>query len=387
MRLLFITSTLTTGGAEMMLWKLLRELPRDRFQATVASLGPVGRPADLLAGAGFEVVQFGLPGKLLLAPFAAQRLLRRIRPQLIQGWMYHGNMAAWSLAMMTGFQARLIWSIRQSLYDLRDEKPLTRAVIRMNVRLSRRPERIVYVSETSRGQHERLGISGANACVVPNGFDLDYIGRQESQRAQVRTDLEIGPDEILVGHLARFHPAKDQLNLLRAVSKVARQRPGIKFALAGPGLDSSNGVLQKAIADSGVGSQVVLCGETSDPNAFLSACDLFCLSSSAEGFPNALGEAMACELPVVATKVGECEDVVGDCGLLVEPRNPDALAAAVLRLVALDAQSRAHLGEKARRRIMERYSIERVASLYQAIYLSRSTGEHQSRSDQVTTRS
>jgi glycosyltransferase involved in cell wall biosynthesis len=244
----------------------------------------------------------------------------------------------------------------------------------MNARLSRRPERIVYVSETSRRQHELLGISDAKACVIPNGFDLDHLGRQESRRAQLRAELKIAPGEVLVGHLARFHPAKDQLNLLRAASEVVRQRPEVKFALAGPGLDSANRVLQRVIADSALGHHVVLCGETSNPNAFLSACDLFCLSSSAEGFPNVLGEAMACQLPVVATKVGECEDVVGDCGLLVEPRHPAALAEAMLRLVALDAHARAHLGARARQRIMERYSIGRVASLYQAIYLYAGVG-------------
>ena len=270
---------------------------------------------------------------------------------------------------MTGCNTRLIWSIRQSLYDLGAEKALTRIVIRANARVSRSAERIVYVSETSRRQHEAIGFSDCNSCVIPNGFDLDHIERDGVQREQVRAGLGIGGNEILVGHLARCHPAKDQLTLLRAAREVIRQRPDVKFALAGPGLDSTNNLLVRTIAESALHRYVFLLGETSDPIAFRSACDVFCLSSSAEGFPNALGEAMACRLPVAATRVGECEELVGDCGYLVEPRNPSALASALMRIVLLDSGARVALGDRARERIKQRYAIARVAARYQALYL------------------
>jgi glycosyltransferase involved in cell wall biosynthesis len=245
----------------------------------------------------------------------------------------------------------------------------------MNARVSPSAERIIYVSEASRRQHEAIGFSNCNSCVIPNGFDLTHIERDEVQRKKVRAGLGIGPNEMLVGHLARFHRAKDQLTLLRAAREVVRQQPGVKFALAGPGLDCTNDLLVRTIAENALNRQVFLLGETSDPNAFLSGCDVFCLSSSAEGFPNALGEAMACRLPVAATRVGECEEIVGDCGYLVEPRNPDALASALMRIVLLDAGLRMALGDRARERIMQRYSIARVAARYQSLYLPHAAKE------------
>jgi glycosyltransferase involved in cell wall biosynthesis len=360
----------------MMLWKLLKELPRDRFQATVVSLGPVGRPGALLRELGIEVEHIGLPrlGASMLAPLRLHRLLMRIQPEVIQGWMYHGNLCAWVLAAMTGFRSRLIWSIRQSLYDLNNEKRVTRAVIRMSALASNRPERIIYVSGVSRQQHASLGFSDSNACVIPNGFDVAQVRRRDDARSQMRLALGLGKNNLLVGHLARFHPMKDQVGLLRAVSKIVSMRPHVKFALAGPGLDQANPALVRSVSDLGLGSRVMLLGELKDPVAFLSGCDLFCLASAwGEGFPNALGEAMACELPAVVTAIGECEQIVGDCGLVVEPKNPDAVASALLRLIDMDEGLRMKLGESARNRIAERFSLSRVAASYASMFLSPGT--------------
>jgi glycosyltransferase involved in cell wall biosynthesis len=336
----------------MMLWKLLKELPRDRFQATVVSLGPVGRPGALLRELGIEVEHIGLPrlGASMLAPLRLHRLLMRIQPEVIQGWMYHGNLCAWVLAAMTGFRSRLIWSIRQSLYDLNNEKRVTRAVIRMSALASNRPERIIYVSGVSRQQHASLGFSDSNACVIPNGFDVAQVRRRDDARSQMRLALGLGKNNLLVGHLARFHPMKDQVGLLRAVSKIVSMRPHVKFALAGPGLDQANPALVRSVSDLGLGSRVMLLGES-----------------------NALGEAMACELPAVVTAIGECEQIVGDCGLVVEPKNPDAVASALLRLIDMDEGLRMKLGESARNRIAERFSLSRVAASYASMFLSPGT--------------
>lgn len=355
----------------MMLWKLLREFPRDQFRTTVVSLGAVGRPAELLRGAGIEVVELGLPDwrKLVALPINAYRLLRRIRPDVIHGWMYHGNVAAWMLCAMTGFRTRLFWSIRQSLYDLGKEKRLTRIVIRAGVLASRTPEHITYVSQISRQQHEALGFCSSRACVIPNGFDLPTVDTDVDRRALRRARWGLDGSDLLVGHLARYHPMKDQLNLMRAAGEVVRTRSNVRFALAGPGLDAANRTLAHAILKHGLNGKILLLGETDDSAGFLSACDMFCLSSWAEGFPNALGEAMVCGLPAVVTRVGECEEIVGDCGLVVEPRDSHALAGALLQLVDLGPAARADMGRLARMRICENYSLATVAARYQSLYL------------------
>jgi glycosyltransferase involved in cell wall biosynthesis len=114
---------------------------------------------------------------------------------------------------------------------------------------------------------------------------------------------------------------------------------------------------------------VRLLGETTCPQALLSACDLFCLPSAwGEGFPNAVGEAMACELPCVVTRVGDGPDLVGATGLVVDPGDREGLAQALLQLVRLGHSGRARLGARARNRIVENFSLSDVAARYAEVF-------------------
>jgi len=369
-RLLVVSTTLTTGGAEWMLWKLLRRLPPDRFRSTVLSLGASGRPAAALQADGIDVVTLGLPQmrRLLASPLTAWQLLRRVRPHLIQGWMYHGNLAASVLCGLSGFGARLTWSVRQSLDFIGREKPMTRAVIRASALVSSGPAKIIYVTRGSREQHEAVGFAHAHGCVIPNGFDLDEIYRRPERRDSLRRQWGVSSDEFVVGHLARFHPAKDHLRLIQAAREVVRKRPNVRFVMAGTGVSSANSTLARAISDCELGSRVLLADETQDPVGFLSACDLFCLPSLAEGFSNALGEALACELPAVVTRAGASPELVGECGMVVDPGDSDALAAALLAMVDLEPNARQELGAKARARIEERYSLTSIVRQYASLY-------------------
>ena len=137
------------------------------------------------------------------------------------------------------------------------------------------------------------------------------------------------------------------------------------FVLAGDGLNAANATLAAALRQCGLERHVRLLGETAFPQALLSACDLFCLSSAwGEGFPNSVGEAMACEVPCVVTRVGDAPDMVDGTGLVVEAGDREALAQAILQLIRSGRAGRAALGEQARASIAERFALPRVASRY-----------------------
>jgi glycosyltransferase involved in cell wall biosynthesis len=366
MRVGFVTSGLATGGAEMMLYKLLKAVARERLEPLVISLGECGHPARLIEGLGIEVVGLGLdqrPGRSLpRAALNGYRALRRFQPHLLSGWMYHGNVAAWLFAR--NLQVPLVWNIRQTL-NLAQEKPLTRRVIRLGARLSRTPKRLVYVSRYAREQHRALGYWDQNALVLPNGFDLDAFRRDAAEGQRVRSELGVNDGTCVIGHLARYHPMKDQMGLIGAARRVVAEEPEVMFVLAGDGLNSANVSLAAAVRECGLEQHVRLLGETASPRALLSACDLFCLPSAwGEGFPNSVGEAMACELPCVVTRVGDVPDIVDTTGLVVESGDREALAQAILQLVRSGRAGRAALGAQARSRIAERFSLPDVAARY-----------------------
>jgi len=370
MRVGFIVSGLATGGAEMMLYKLLKSVAPGRLQPLVISLGNCGRPASLIQGLGITVLGLGLndraAGSLPRAGLHAYRTLKRFKPDLLSGWMYHGNVAAWLFARQ--LEVPLLWNIRQTL-NLAEEKPMTRRVIRLGAYLSRRPKKLVYVSRHSREQHRALGYCDDHGVVLPNGFDLDVWRHDTAQGKRLRSELGIDDGTCVIGHLARYHPMKDQVGLIGAARRVAAEEPAVRFVLAGEGLSDSNVALAAAVRQCGLERHVTLLGETPAPQALLSACDLFCLPSAwGEGFPNAVGEAMACELPCVVTRVGDAPDLVDATGLVVEPGDREALAQALLQLMRSGRVARAALGAQARARIAAHFSLPEVAARYAEVF-------------------
>lgn len=365
MRVTFVSSGLDTGGAESALLRLLPAVRTFGIEPSVVSLRSAGTVGPMLESLAIPTVYLELPrpAAILGGLSVLMRHLRQSRSALVHGWMYHGNLAALLAAARLGLP--VLWGIRQSLGLGTRDKWLTRRVIGAGALLSARADAIVYNSTAARLQHERRGYSAARATVVPNGFDTENLKPDVSLRDAVRAELGIGKTTPVIGHVARFHPAKDHLGFLRAAARVRQRHPSATFVLAGEGVDASNRDLARAVAGLGLDRDVRLLGRRQDIPRLMNAFDVLCLTSSGmEGFPNVLGEAMSCQVPCVGTAVGDVAEVIGDAGEVVAPGDPDAVAAAIQRLLSLEPTALLELGAKARQRIIDRFSIEDVARRY-----------------------
>ena len=367
-RVLHVITGLHTGGAETMLCKLVTGNGADGIGHAVLSLGVPGPVGARMVEAGIRVHTLGMRGLMPLPTHVAR--LRRItaaeRPHVIHGWMPHGNLAASSASL--GRAVPVIWGIRQSLYDLAYERPTTRLVIRLAARWSRHPARIVYNSHSGAEHHEALGYDRSRTLVIPNGFDTDAFTPSAEHRRAVRAELGISEDAIVIGMVARYDPMKDHGNLLQAAARLARERPDVHYVLAGRGVDETNAVLVDGRAGAGLSARMHLLGERADTARLFAACDVAVLTSYTEGFPNVLGEAMACGTPCVSTAVGEASWIVGETGRVVPPRDPDALADGMRWILALGAEQRRALGAAARRRIQSTYGLAAVRGQYARLY-------------------
>jgi glycosyltransferase involved in cell wall biosynthesis len=281
--------------------------------------------------------------------------------------MYHGNLAASMACSMAVKSPILAWNIRQSLYGLNSEKLITRQVIRSNRMLSKRPESIIYNSQVSRLQHEGFGFCSARGVVIPNGFDLDRFGPSVELRHSIRASFEIPMNSRVVGHIARLHPMKDHENFVHAAVIIAADFHDAHFLLVGRGVTPYHDTLQ-SIVPRDMQPRFHWIGERTDVADLMCAMDVFVLSSWAEGFPNVLGEAMACGVPCVATDVGDSAHLLDEHGRIVPPRDSDSLAAAVSELLCLDPHERVKLGLAARLHVETKYSISAIASQYTAMY-------------------
>lgn len=353
----------------MMLLKLL-SVTQDRYCEAVISLKDEGTIGPRIRELGVPVWGIGLrpiaPNPFSL--FRLRKLVRSFRPDLIQGWMYHGNIAANVAARFSAHRVPVLWNIQQSLYDISHERRLTAAIIRSGIRQSHRPVFIIYNSRVSAEQHTAFGYCPSKRLVIPTGYDCELFHPDHELRLLVRKGLGVTEGEVLVGLVARYHPMKDHVGFLRAAALVSREHPQAKFAMIGRGLPERTEI-RNLIAECNLGSQVLLLGERADLPRLTAALDIACSSSAwGEGFSNAVGEAMACAVPCVVTDVGDSAYAVGETGLSVPPREPQALAQAIGRLINAGHEYRQQLGRAARERIQSEFSLSSIAQRYQALY-------------------
>ena len=295
--------------------------------------------------------------------------LRRLRPDVVHCWMYHANLVGGGAALLAG-RPPVIWSIRQTNLDLASIRRRTRLIARAGAWLSSAvPQRILYNAETSRRVHQEFGYRRAPGdLVVPNGFDTERFRPDPAARASVRQELGVDDATTLVGLVARFDPQKDHSTFIAAAGLVRAAGSDIRFVLSGRGVDAGNDVLAGWIRAAGIGDRVALLGQRPDTARLNAAFDIACLSSMGEGFPNVVGEAMACAVPCAVTDVGAAADLVGDTGRVVPHSNPQALAGAILALAAMGPVARRALGRRARGRIEEHFGLRVMVDSYQKLW-------------------
>jgi glycosyltransferase involved in cell wall biosynthesis len=370
-KVLHVIGSLDVGGAEIMLAKLLRATA-GLVDARVVSLTADGPIGDRIRGLGVETVFLGMRRG---APdprgiFALAREIRDFRPKVVQTWMYHSDLIGGLAALLAG-RPPVIWGVRNAELEEQTAKWATRQTLRICALVSGLiPARIVSCSERGREFHVARGYRADKFDVIPNGFDLEAFRPDPAARKAVRIDLGIPVNAPAVGMVARYHPMKDFENFARAAALASRDLPDLRFVLCGEGVSADNAQLVGWLRDAGVLGRTSLLGRREDVPRVLASLDLFTLSSATEGFPNALGEAMACGIPCVSTDAGDARFILGESGRVVPVRSPKALADAWVELLRRDETARLRAGEAARQRMASRFSMPAVGAAFCELYPS-----------------
>ena len=368
--MLHVIGGLGTGGTEKVLSRLLAPLRQSGMDAMVVSLTTEGSEGEGMARDGIEVVALGMgPGTSSIGGLLRLvDLVRTKKPSLIQTWMYHADFAG-GLATLFHRSLPVLWNLRQSNLESLHNKRSTLWLARACALLSGQwPTRIICGSEAARTSHVAFGYEAARMIVIPNGFDLEAFRPDPVARREVRAELGIPDTSLVITHIGRFHSQKDYPNLLGAADLVAAARSDVCVVLCGDGVDYSNPLLAAWATRPALAGRFKLLGNRPDVQRILAASDVAASASIGEGFPNAVGEAMATGIPCVATDVGDTADLVGDTGMIVAPAEPQALASGILGLLDRSPEERSSLGLKARARIGELFGLERMATRYVSVY-------------------
>jgi len=364
-RILHVITGLGAGGAETMLYKLLGRTLDGPFKPSVVSLTTTGPIGDKIAKLGIEVAALGMSRRLPtpLSIWKLSSLIRRIQPALVQSWMYHSDLVAGLASSMAG-RVPIVWGIRHNELGS-TAKTRTLWTARVCAVLSHSiPARIVCCSAAARTTHEQIGYAREKMVVIPNGFDLGVFGPNSVAYSGLREELGLGPDALIVGLVARYHPEKDHRTFVEAAAKVRFSPERVHFVLCGLGASEDNEELVRLIADRGLTNRFHLLGLQDRMPWVTAAFDVASSSSRTEGFPNVLGEAMAAGVPCVATDVGDSAYLIGETGVTVPPGNAAAFADALDRLLALAPEDRRRLGQAARRRVSEQFDLGVIAKRF-----------------------
>lgn len=369
-KVVHLITGLGSGGAESMLLKLLCGIDRDRFENVVVSLTTDGWLGESIRQMNIPVYCMGMrPGLKTVTLFPRLiGLLRNERPAVLQTWLYHadllGLVASWFCPSGT-----LVWNVRTADFAVHSGR-IMKWTIKLCAWLSRFPDAVIANSEVGRRVHASLGYQPRHWSVIPNGFDLTRYRPDLSAARSVRNELGLSPETLLVGLVARHDPVKDHANFLQAARLLIVRFPDVHFVLVGANAVPTNSALAQLIATHGLQGHVHLLGERADIPRLTAALDIATSSSYLEGFPNVIGEAMACGVPCVVTDVGDSATLVGDSGKIIPPRDPVKLAGAWQELIQAGAEGRHQLGHTARQRIDANYGLENIIRRYETLYCS-----------------
>jgi len=368
--ILHVITGLGDGGAEGVLYRLCTNDSRNNH--VVVSLMGLGKYGPLLIQDGIELHcldmtmgTFSLHGLLRL-----WSLIRRIRPDVVQTWMYHSDLIGGIVARFAGV-SEVVWGIRHT--NLLEYSELSWFFLQYLCALFSWivPKHIISCAVSAKKSHMSLGFDVNKIVVIHNGFSLSDFCPDSVSGELFRSSLGIGKDSLVLGMVGRFNPMKDHLNLLQAMSLLKSQGFNFKIILVGTGLHYDNIQLQEWVKSCNLEDELYLLGPRSDVKAVMNALDFHVLSSAfGEGFPNVLAEAMACGTPCITTDVGDAALVVGDTGWVVPASNPVALANSIKIAIKEPLVKRYERSRLARERISTHFPLAQMVERYSDTYRS-----------------
>ena len=374
--ILHLIDTTGPGGAETVYLTLATKLDRRRYRSVVTTDVPIpGAPGgeisprgwlyDALRAGGMEPVVVRTTRAFDLAYLArVVRLALATRARLIHCHLLTSSVYGSVAGLLTGIP---VVATFHGAVDIPSGGRLSAFKVGI---INRGARRIVFVSDHLRREMlSATALDGARSVVVHNGVDADRFRPAPNDR--LRRELGIAADVLLVGALGNVRSPKGYDVLLECAALVSASSRRVCFVVAGDGTGDRElyeGLLSQR-ARLGLEGSVHFVGYREDVAGFLNGLDVFVLPSRREGFSLSTLEAMACGLPVVATRSGGPEEIVedGESGLLVPAGDARLLARAIERLRG-DERLRGSLAARARSRAAASFSIDGMVGAYQRMY-------------------
>lgn len=358
MKILLFIRSLEVGGSQRQLALLASGLAQRGHDIAVVVLYGGHAFEDMLTRAGVRVVALNKTGRWDVAGPLVRlwRLFLAEKADALYGFLpTQTTLAALLLWPRSG--TRLVFGVRSAAVEFDDYDALSAWSYRLEALASRRADLIITNARAARADAVARGMPADRIAVIANGIDTAALCPDPAAGRAMRAAWGFKADDFVVGMVARLDPMKDHATFIAAAKEFAQRHADARFVCAGDGPAAFRHGLEATADAHGLGQRILWAGEVRDLRAVYNACDVATLSSAfGEAFPNVIGEAMACGIPVVATDVGDVGLVVGECGEVVPPQRPDLLSDAWTRMRTRLSENPA-LRAEARARIMRHYDV------------------------------
>ena len=367
-KIVHIIVGLNVGGAELMLKRLvLNSQKKGKFKHEVISLTDLGVIGEDLKKSGVSVHTLNMKAaySLLRTYISLRNILKDIKPDVVQTWMYHADLIGGFAAKSLGVN-NIIWGIRNSALDSNSgiiKKAIRKACALLSNKI---PKKIICVASKAKTVHGNIGYCEEKMLVIPNGFDVNRFNVDNELRYRYRDELKIQHDKLVIGNIGRFTPAKNQVNFIKACLLLLEKGYDFDVIMAGRDISLNNFEIKKLVGNK---ENFKLVGEIDQPEKFYNAIDVFCLSSITEGFPNVLGEAMATERICLTTDAGDAREILGNCGYHIDGFTFNDIAKSIeINILSKYGYNLKKFGDTARLEIIAKYSLEKIVSDFESLY-------------------
>lgn len=356
-----MTRSLNPGGSERQLTTLACGLCRRGHQIEVIAFYSGGLLEAELRSAGVQVETLAKRGRWDVFGFLWRLIhaIGRDRPEILHGYLGVPNLLVLLLSLIFP-RMRAVWGVRASTIDFDHYDWLTAFLCKVECQVSRYADLIIVNSQAGFDHAAASGFPVAKMVMIPNGIDTERFRPDREARLRARAEWGIGEDEQLIGLVGRLDPMKDHPTFLSMAALLARQSASVKFVCVGDGPETYKQKMIELGDELGLSDRLVWAGLREDMAAVYNALDLLTLTSTGEGFPNVIGEAMACGVPCVATDVGDAAQIIGETGVVAPEGDAKALALGCNRLLYLASFEQLALKDKARKRIEENFSLNNL---------------------------
>ncbi|EPO5274959.1 glycosyltransferase [Citrobacter braakii] len=360
MKIIQIITGLGIGGAEKIVSDLSGKLANNQHDVLIISL-----TGDKLMKTPSEVnvIEMNMTKgivSIIKTYWGVRKIIKEFNPDVVHSHMFHANIFARFIRLTLPFK-KLI----STAHSNNEGGSLRMFAYRLTDSLA---ELSTNVSEKAVAEFiDKKASKPGRMVPIYNGVDTQKFYYSSENRTIMRTSLNVPDDARLIMTVGRLTEAKDYPNLINAFASLECKN-STYLAIIGDG--ELNSSLKELAVSLKVDNNIIWLGKQDNIEKWLSACDLFVLSSVWEGFGIVLAEAMACERVVIATNVGGVEEVVGDANFLVPPSRPDLLMHKIKAMLNLDNEEFMHIGMMNRHRIERKFSIDNIVMQWESIYIN-----------------